>query len=137
MSAWAPYCYFLIGENMSLTPKELLSNIKRQAKRLSISLSIPLRQAQSILSISVYQCDEWNKLRELLKSDLFDNKLLLLSALQPNSDAFLYKLLNENLENISLSINKNNSVNLSNNELEKIVINIFGIKHIDFKVKIK
>jgi hypothetical protein len=120
---------------MSLSNEELLSNIKRQAKRLSKSINIPLRQAQGHLAMSVYQCDNWNHLRDSLKSDSLNNQLLLLSALQPNSDAFLYKLLNENLTNISLSIKENTSINISENELEKIIINIFGIDIISFKDK--
>jgi hypothetical protein len=120
---------------MSLSNDELLSNIKRQAKRLSKSINIPLRQAQGHLAMSVYQCDNWNHLRDSLKSDSLNNQLLLLSALQPNSDAFLYKLLNENLTNISLSIKENTSINISENELEKIIINIFGIDIISFKDK--
>jgi hypothetical protein len=120
---------------MSLSNEELLSNIKRQAKRLSKSINIPLRQAQSVLSLSVYQCDNWNHLRDSLKSDSFDNQLLLLSALQPNSDTFLYTLLNENLSNISLSIKENTSINIPENDLEELIINIFGIDIIVFKEK--
>jgi hypothetical protein len=120
---------------MSQSNDELLSNIKRQAKRLSKSINIPLRQAQSVLSISLYQCDNWNNLRESLKSDSFDNQLLLLSALQPNSDTFLYTLLNENLSNISLSIKENTSINIPENDLEELIINIFGIDIIVFKEK--
>jgi hypothetical protein len=120
---------------MSLSNEELLSNIKRQAKRLSKSINIPLRQAQSVLSISLYQCDNWNNLRESLKSDSFDNQLLLLSALQPNSNTFLYTLLNENLSNISLSIKENTSINIPENDLEELIINIFGIDIIVFKEK--
>jgi hypothetical protein len=120
---------------MSLSNEELLSNIKRQAKRLSKSINVPLRQAQGHLAMSVYQCDNWNHLRDSLKSDSFDNQLLLLSALQPNSDTFLYTLLNENLSNISLSIKENTSINIPENDLEELIINIFGIDIIVFKEK--
>ena len=120
---------------MSLSFDELLSNIKRQSKRLSKSIQIPLRQAQAHLSISVYQCDDWVHLRDSLKSDSYDNKLLLLASLQPNSEVFLYKLLNENLSNISLNIKENTSKTLSESDLEKIIINIFGIEPSDFKRK--
>ena len=44
---------------MSLSNDELLSNIKRQAKRLSKNTNVPLRQAQSHLAMCVYQCDDW------------------------------------------------------------------------------
>jgi hypothetical protein len=120
---------------MSQSNDELLSNIKRQAKRLSKSINVPLRQAQGHLAMSVYQCDNWNHLRDSLKSDSFDNQLLLLSALQPNSDTFLYTLLNENLSNISLSIKENTSINIPENDIEELIINIFGIDIIVFKEK--
>lgn len=104
---------------MSLSNDELLSNVKRQVKRFSKSFNIPLRQAQKIFAISIYQCNDWLHLRGSLKSDSFDNQLLLLSSLQPNSDAFLYKLLNENLSSISLSIKENTSETLPKSDLEK------------------
>ena len=120
---------------MSLSNDELLSNIKRQAKRLSKSINVPLRQAQGQLAMYVYQCDNWVQLRDSLESDSFDNQLLLLASLQPNSNAFFFKLLNENLSNISLRIKENTSERLRESELEKIVINIFGIEPSDFKSK--
>jgi hypothetical protein len=122
---------------MSLSNDELLSNVKRQAKRLSKSINIPLRKSQSILSMSVYQCQSWNDLRDSLKSDSFDNQLLLLASLQPNSDAFLYKFLNENLANISFHIKEYTDENLPINQIEKIITNIFGIEHSDFIRKIQ
>jgi len=127
----------IIGETMSLSNDELLSNIKRQAKRLSKSLSTPLRKSQSILAMSVYQCADWNELRDSLKSGSFDNQFLLLASLQPNSDAFLYKLLNENLANISFHIKVYTVENLPINQIEKIIINVFGIEHSDFISKIQ
>lgn len=122
---------------MSLSNDELLSNVKRQAKRLSKSINIPLRKSQSILSISVYQCQSWNDLRDSLKSKSLDNQLVLLTALQPNSDVFLYKLLNENLANISFHIKEYTDENLPINQIEKIITNIFGIEHSDFIRKIQ
>ena len=122
---------------MSLSNDELLSNIKRQAKRLSKNINVPLRQAQSHLAMSIYQCDSWNHLRDSLKSDALDNQLLLLAALQPNSNVFLYKLLNENLSNISSRIKESTQSDLTNNELRQIIINLFGIELADFKSKIK
>tara|TARA_R110002167_G_scaffold342253_1_gene551039 strand:- start:3958 stop:4329 length:372 start_codon:yes stop_codon:yes gene_type:complete len=120
---------------MSQSNDELLSNIKRQAKRLSKSINIPLREAQSVLSISVYQCNDWNHLRDSLKSDSLDNQLLLLSALQPNADSFLYKLLDDNLTNISFIIKENNSVDISESAMTEIIVNIFGIDINSFKEK--
>tara|TARA_R110002012_G_scaffold321789_1_gene551421 strand:- start:3607 stop:3996 length:390 start_codon:yes stop_codon:yes gene_type:complete len=127
----------IIGETMSLSNDELLSNIKRQSKRLSKSINLPLRQAQYHLAKFVYQCDDWVHLRDSLKSDSFDNQLLLLASLQPNSDSFLYKLLNENLANISFNIKENTGENLPIDQVEKIIINIFGIEHSDFIRKIQ
>ena len=122
---------------MSVSNDELLSNIKRQAKRLSKSINIPLRKSQSILSMSVYQCQSWNDLRDSLKSKSLDNQLVLLTALQPNSDVFLYKLLNENLANISFHIKEYTVENLPTNQIEKIIVNVFGIEHSDFIRKIQ
>lgn len=122
---------------MSLSNDELLSNIKRQAKRLSKSLNIPLRQAQSVLSISLYQCGNWNHLRDSLKSDSFDNELLLLASLQPNSDIFLYKLLNTHMKMIMCKLQDELVKEAKNEETENIIINIFGIEPSDFKRKIQ
>lgn len=121
---------------MSLSNYELLSNIKRQAKRFSKSFNIPLRQAQKIFAISIYQCNDWLHLRESLKLNSFDNQLLLLASLQPQSDTFLYKLLNENLDDIILRIKENTAINLPKSEIEKIIVNLFGIEHIEFKGKV-
>ena len=122
---------------MSLSNDELLSNVKRQAKRFSKSFHIPLRQAQKVFAMSVYQCKDWLHLRESLKSDSLDNQLLLLATLQPNSDAFLYKLLNENLSNISSHIKEYIDENLPIKQIKKIIVNIFGIEHSDFIRKTK
>ena len=122
---------------MSLSNDELLSNIKRQAKRLSKQLSIPLRQAQSLLSISLYKCDNWNHLRDSLKSDSFDNQLLLLAALQPNADIFLYKLLNTHMNNIVSNLQDVVVNEITNEETKNIVINIFGIEPTVFKRNLK
>jgi hypothetical protein len=92
--------YFYVGEKMSLKNDELVLNIKRQAKRLSKSLSIPLGQAQELLSIIVYDCDGWGHLLISLKSKKFDNEYLLLSALHPKAETLLFKLLNNNMNNI-------------------------------------
>ena len=122
---------------MSLSYNELLSNIKRQSKRLSNSLNTPLRKSQSILAMSVYQCSDWNELRDSLKSNSFDNQLLLLASLQPNADLFLYKFLNENLNTISINLKDNFSIDLSNDELEKLIVNLFGVELYEFKEKIQ
>ncbi len=122
---------------MSLSNDELLSNIKRQAKRLSKSVKTPLRQAQLILSISVYQCDDWVHLRESLKLGSFENQLLLLASLQPNSEPFLYKLLNTHINNIVSKLQDELVNEITNEKTKNIVINIFGIEPADFKQKLK
>ncbi|MBL4832716.1 MAG: hypothetical protein JKY26_01985 [Pseudomonas sp.] len=119
---------------MSLSNDELLSNIKRQAKRLSKRINVPLRQAQSVLSIALYQCDNWNHLRDSLKSDSLDNQLLFLAALQPNADTFLFKLLNNNMNNIISRF----KISFSDQKLnEEIIISFFGIEPTDFKNKMQ
>jgi len=122
---------------MSLSYEELLSNIKRQAKRLSKSINVPLRQAQGHLAMSVYQCDNWVHLRDSLKSDSFDNQLLLLAALQPNADIFLFKLLDNNMNNIIARFKVNFFDQKSNEEITNLIISIFGIEPSDFKSKIE
>ena len=134
---WAWCCSISIGEIMSLSYDELLSNIKRQAKRFSKSLKIPLRQAQAHLAISVYQCDSWVHLRDSLKSDSYDNELLLLASLQPNYDIFLYKLLNTHMKMIVCKLQDELVKEAKNEETENIIINIFGIEPSDFKRKIR
>ena len=89
--------YFYIGEKMSLNNDELLLNIKRQAKRLSKSLSIPLGHAQEALSIIVYDSPSWGYLRISLRSESFDNEYLLLTSLHPKSDILLFQLLDNNM----------------------------------------
>lgn len=122
---------------MSLSYDELLSNVKRQAKRFSKSFHIPLRQAQKIFAISVYQCNDWLHLRESLKSDSFDNQLLLLASLQPNSDVFFYKLLDTNMNMIVSKLQGELDNKKTPEEIENIIIKIFGIEPSDFKRKIK
>tara|TARA_R110001583_G_scaffold187837_2_gene349383 strand:+ start:4380 stop:4748 length:369 start_codon:yes stop_codon:yes gene_type:complete len=121
---------------MSLSYDELISNIKRQAKRLSKSINIPLRQAQKILATSVYQCDDWNNLRDSLKSDSFDNQLLLLTALHPKADILLFKLLDNNMSIIVSRFKMKFSDQKSNEEISNIIISTFGIEPFDFKNKI-
>jgi len=126
--------YFYIGEKMSLKNDELVLNIKRQAKRLSKALSIPLGQAQELLSIIVYDCDGWGHLLISLKSKKFDNEFLLLSALHPRAETLLFKLLNNNMNNIVSRFNAKFPAREGSNE---IIINLFGIEVYDFERKIK
>ncbi|UUO25436.1 hypothetical protein FGD67_21115 [Colwellia sp. M166] len=126
--------YFYIGEKMSLKNDELVLNIKRQAKRFSKIQSISLGQAQELLSIIVYDCDGWGHLLTSLKSKKFDNEFLVLSALHPKADIFLFKLLNKNIASIIARFNAR-FPNFEGNE--EIIINLFGIELHDFERKIK
>lgn len=129
--------YFSIGEKMSLNNDELILNIKRQAKRLSKKLSIPLGQAQEGLSIIVYDSVNWGDLRTSLNAESFDNEFLLLAALHPKSDIILFKLLNNNMSIIISRFKMKFSNQKSNKEITDIIISIFGIEPSDFKRKIK
>lgn len=129
--------YFSIGEKMSLNNDELILNIKRQAKRLSKKLSIPLGQAQEGLSIVVYDCEDWGHLLISLKSLSFDKECLLLTALHPKADILLFKLLDNNMNNIIARFNVKFTDQKLNEEIKNIIINLFGIEPSDFKRKIK
>lgn len=122
---------------MSLNNDELILNIKRQAKRLSKKLSIPLGQAQEGLSIIVYDSVNWGDLRTSLNAESFDNEFLLLAALHPKSDIILFKLLNNNMSIIISRFKMKFSNQKSNKEITDIIISIFGIEPSDFKRKIK
>lgn len=129
--------YFSIGEKMSLNNDELLLNIKRQAKRFSKILSIPLGRAQENLSYVVYDCDSWGHLITSLRSKTFDNECLLLSALHPKADIILFKLLDNNMDNIISRFNVKVTDQTLNEEIQNLIISTFGIEASDFKSKIK
>ena len=119
---------------MSLKNEDLLNNVKRQAKRLSKKLSIPLGQSQEMLSYVVYGCDSYGQLISLLKSDSFENKNLILAALHPKAEDFLLKFLNTDMNNILSRFNERvEKIEINENS----VVEIFGIEPTDFKSKIK
>jgi len=122
---------------MSLKNDELVLNIKRQAKRLSKTLSIPLGQAQELLSTIVYDCDGWGHLLVSLKSKKFDNEFLFLSALHPKAETLLFKLLNNNMNNIIARFKTKFSEYDTHEEVEKLIVNLFGIELYDFEQKIE
>lgn len=122
---------------MSLNNDELLLNIKRQAKRLSKSLSIPLGHAQEALSIIVYDSPSWGHLRISLRSESFDNEYLLLTSLHPKSDILLFQLLDNNMSIITNRFKMKFSDQKSNEEITNIIISIFGIEPTDFKCKVR
>lgn len=129
--------YFCIGEKMSLKNDELILNIKRQAKRLSKSLTIPLGQSQEMLAHVVYDCNGWAHLSTSLKSNKFDNELLLLSLLHPKAETLLFKLLNNNMSNIIIRFNVKFPEYGGTEEAVKLIVNLFGIELYDFERKIK
>lgn len=121
----------MVITSMSLNNDELHSNIKRQAKRLSKILSIPLGRAQESLSINVYDSESWGHLLSSLKSQSFDDECLLLAALQPKADILLFKLLDNNMSSIVQRFQKKLEINENN------IISLFGIEPSDFEGKIK
>lgn len=122
---------------MSLKNDELILNIKRQAKRLSKSLSISLGLAQESLSIILYDCDTWGHLLISLKTDKFDNECLLLSALHPKSQTLLYKILKNNMSNIIVRFKTKFPEYDAHDQVEKLIVNLFGIELSDFERKIR
>ncbi len=122
---------------MSLNNDELILNIKRQAKRLSKKLSIPLGRAQESLSITVYDCESWGDLRSSVIAESFDNEYLLLAALHPKADILLFKLLDNNMSIIISRFKIKFNDQKLNKEITDIIISIFGIEPSDFKSKIK
>jgi len=120
---------------MSLNNDDLLNNVKRQAKRLSKKLSIPLGQSQEMLSYVVYGCDNYGQLISLLKSDSFENQNLILAGLHPNADVFLFKLLGTQMNNIVDRLEEKLANKKINEEIQNIIINIFAIEPTDFERK--
>ena len=126
--------YFCIGENMSVNHDELLLNVKRQAKRLSKSIDLPLGQAQEMLAHVVYDCNGYGDLISSVKATSFKNEYLLLAALHPKADVFLFKLLDTHMNNIV----ERSQEKLENNKInENIIVSLFGIEPTDFESKIK
>ncbi|AIY66156.1 hypothetical protein [Pseudoalteromonas piratica] len=118
---------------MSLETEELLSNIKRQSKRLSKILSCPLGQAQENLAICIYQCTSYSDFLNKVQSGSFENPLLALTALSPQSELFLSKLLANNLDRILGNFSKK-FPGLDINE--EMVVSLFGLGFEEFNAKI-
>ena len=121
------------GVLMSFNKEDLLVNIKRQAKRLSKLLTIPLGQAQEALAICLYGCDSYSDLLVKIKAESFDNPLIALSALSPNSEIFLVKILASHLDSIIGNFEKKFP---GSNINEEMVISLFGLSFSEFKLKI-
>ena len=121
------------GVLMSFNKEDLLVNIKRQAKRLSKLLSIPLGQAQEALAICVYGCDSYSQLLSFLNSESFGDSRIALTALSPKSEIFLFKLLQQHISEILKKFeNKFPKSSLD----EKNVVSLFGLGYQEFKDKI-
>lgn len=121
------------GVLMSFNKEDLLVNIKRQAKRLSKLLTIPLGQAQEALAICLYGSDSYSDLLVKIKAESFDNPLIALSALSPNSEIFLVKILASHLDSIIGNFEKKFP---GSNINEELVISLFGLSFDEFKAKI-
>ena len=121
------------GVLMSFNIEDLLVNIKRQAKRLSKLLTIPLGQAQEALAICLYGSDSYSDLLVKIKAESFDNPLIALSALSPNSEIFLVKILASHLDSIIGNFEKKFP---GSNINEEMVVSLFGLSFSEFKLKI-
>tara|TARA_B100000929_G_scaffold249884_1_gene209314 strand:+ start:548 stop:946 length:399 start_codon:yes stop_codon:yes gene_type:complete len=121
------------GVLMSFKKEDLLVNIKRQAKRLSKLLTIPLGQAQEGTAICLYGCDSYSDLLVKIKAESFDNPLIALSALSPNSEIFLVKILASHLDSIIGNFEKKFP---GSNINEEMVVSLFGLSFSEFKLKI-
>ena len=121
------------GVLMSFNKEDLLVNIKRQAKRLSKLLTIPLGQAQEALAICLYGCDSYSDLLVKIKAESFDNPLIALSALSPNSEIFLVKILASHLDSIIGNFEKKFP---GSNINEEMVVSLFGLSFSESKLKI-
>ncbi len=121
------------GVRMSFGTEALISNVKRQAKRLSKKLSLPLGQAQEGVAICLYGCDSYSDLLVKIKAESFDNPLIALSALSPNSEIFLVKILASHLDSIIGNFEKKFP---GSNLNEEMVVSLFGLSFSEFKLKI-
>ena len=122
---------------MSVNHNDLLLNIKRQAKRLSKSLDIPLGHSQEMLAFVVYDCNGYGDLISSVKATSFKNEYLPLSALHPKADKFLFKLLNVHLDKIAARFEEKLTDTRPSEEICNILLNIFAIEPTDFKSKAK
>jgi hypothetical protein len=86
-----------------------------------------------MLTYAVYWCEKYCQIISLLKSDSFENLNLVLVALHPNAELFLFKLLNTDMNNIFSCFNGRAEKSKIN---ENIVIEVFGIETTDLKWKI-
>lgn len=121
------------GGIMSFQCDELLINIKRQAKRLAKIMNSSLGHAQETLAICVYGCRNYGELISLVKSQDFKNSIFFLTALHPKAETFLYKILSENITNISERFVANQ---IGFDKSHEKILMIFSIELDDFERKI-
>ncbi len=122
-----------LGVRMYLKPESLLSNVKRQSKRLSKVIGCPLGHAQEGLAICLYGCDSYSDLLKKIKSESFDNPLIALTALSPNSESFLVKLLESHLNTVLENFEKK----FSNFDFsEEVVVSLFGLSFEEYQSQI-
>lgn len=78
-----------LGHMTTMTEK-LLTNVNRQAVRLSSRLNIPRTLAKRILAKSSYRCSNWEDLEARLKSGSLDKHIASLAALPYSSSSVAY-----------------------------------------------
>ncbi|WP_404389858.1 hypothetical protein [Pseudoalteromonas phenolica] len=109
---------------MTTAISEQLDNVKRQAKRLSKAISIPLKQAQQVLSEVVYDCSNWQELKLRINAQS-DDGLILLTNLHPKADVKFMKAFDNNKEDILSRMEEHPS--FENGQNSKILLNIFSL----------
>lgn len=83
---------------------ELRENAKRQAKRLSKRLDVPLTAAKAILAKSCYRCEGWNDLEKRLVAKHPDERVTQLSSLPRSSAARTYFA--QNIRDLARSLSR-------------------------------
>lgn len=109
---------------MTTANSEQLDNVKRQAKRLSKVISLPLKQAQQVLSEVVYDCSNWQELKLRIKVQSNDD-LILLTNLHPKADT-KYMAVFDKYEEAILS-RMDDHPSFVNGQNSKILLSIFSL----------
>mgnify|MGYP000014377030 CR=1 FL=1 len=112
------------GRLMTTENSAQLDNVKRQAKRLSKIISIPLRQAQQLLSEVVYDCSNWQELKLRIDTQS-DDDLIQLTNLHPKSDAKYMQVFEEYKEVILSRMNGHPS--FEEEKKLQILLSIFAL----------
>jgi len=104
---------------------ELRENAKRQAKRLSKRLDIPLTAAKTILAKSCYRCEGWNDLEKRLEAKHPDERVTLLASLPRLSEARTY--FSRNIQDLARSLSRYVLVNSNLIGLYDTLNYVFGV----------